>query len=365
MRRTSALIAGGGPAGAVAAILLARAGQTPLIIERTAEPQDALCGGFLSWRTLDALDSIGVDRSMLGGHRIGQVALYAGHRRSVARLPRQAIGVSRLRLDALLLDRARAAGARIERGVAIRAAEGRRLRTGDGTYLTADALFLATGKHDLRGLARPVPTAADPAMGIRVRLNAAPGLTMLVADAIELHLFDRGYAGIELQEDGSANLCMAVRRSRLDDAGDLPTLLTILGTESPHLGDRLRFMTPDATIDAIANVPYGWRTADTVSGIFRLGDQAGVIPSLAGEGMGIAIASGIQAARRLMRDGPSGAVAYQHRFAGTLRWPLATAGVVRMLAERPGGARLLVAGAKMPMLVDMVADLTRIARPHD
>ncbi|HZF94101.1 MAG TPA: FAD-dependent monooxygenase, partial [Allosphingosinicella sp.] len=52
MPRTRALIVGGGPAGAAAAIALARAGAAPELIERSAGPRDVVCGGFLGWDAL-------------------------------------------------------------------------------------------------------------------------------------------------------------------------------------------------------------------------------------------------------------------------------------------------------------------------
>ena len=59
-----------------------------------------------------------------------------------------------------------------------------------------------------------------------VRLAAHPALTMLVGGAVELHMFERGYCGVELQEGGRGNLCLAVRKSRLADyAGDPEALL--------------------------------------------------------------------------------------------------------------------------------------------
>jgi flavin-dependent dehydrogenase len=358
MRRTPALIAGGGPAGAVAATLLARGGLRPLVLERSATPQDALCGGFLSWRTLESLATVGVDRAMLGGHDVRRVTIHVGGRCVEALLPAPAIGLSRRRLDALLLDHAQANGAGVERGVAIRSAEERTLHLADGATVTGDLLFLATGKHDLRGLARPAPLAADPAMGVRVRIAACAALTRMVGDAIELHPFVGGYAGIVFQEDGSANLCMAVRRSRLQAAGGLPALLTAIGREAPALGERLALGDSGVPIDAVANVPYGWRTATTTPGIFRLGDQAGVIPSLAGEGMGIAIASAIRAARMALRS--ETAPAYQRDLARALRRPLGLAGAIRALAERPAGAQALLLGAGIPGLIARMAAWTRI-----
>ena len=360
MRRTPALIAGGGPAGSVAALLLAQGGATPLLLERSREPQDALCGGFLSWRTLESLQSVGVDPAMLGGHAVRRVVLFAGKGRAESPLPAPAIGLSRLRLDALLLDAAHNAGAGVERGVAIRSADGAHLHTGDGAAVGGDTLFLATGKHDLRGTMRDAAVGDDPAMGVRVRLAPHPSLTRLVGDAIELHAFAGGYAGVVLQEDGSANLCMALRRSRLRAAGDLPGLLRVLATELPPLGERLAHIGSAASIDAIANVPYGWRARGTVPGVYRLGDQAGVIPSLAGEGMGIAIASAIRAAEHWQRFGPVGAPGFQHALRQRLHRPIALAGLLRTLAEHPAMHPLLLTGGRVPALVGAAARWTRI-----
>jgi menaquinone-9 beta-reductase len=361
VRRTPTLIVGGGPAGAAAAIVLARAGAPHLLIERTRETGDALCGGFLSWRTLAALERLGVASDDLNPASISRVRLFVGDRTTEAPLPAPAKGVSRHRLDTLLLKRAIDDGAAVERGVAVRAIDDE-VRLDDGSSIAADALFLASGKHDVRGLVRPAAARGnDPALGLRVRLGPAPGLTRLVGDAIELHAFDRGYAGLDLQEDGAGNLCMAVHRSRLHEAGDPEKLLAELGRDHPRLGERLAYRNGGG-LDAVANVPYGWRATEGVAGLFRLGDQAGVIPSLAGEGMGIAIASGVSAAAA--RIGGGDGADWQRAFGRRIARPIAVAGVIRMLAENRAAAPLLLAAARLfPPLVGISASATRI--PHE
>ena len=357
------LIVGGGPAGAAAAITLARAGEKPLLLERSRETGDAICGGFLSWRTLETLAGLGVEADALNPAPTTRVRLFAGERRADAPLPRPARSVSRRKLDTVLLAAAAAAGAGIERGVAVRAIDGT-VRLDDGADLRPDTLFLASGKHDVRGLARPAEArGSDPTLGLRVRIAAAPGLTRLIGDAIELHLFDRGYVGIALQEDGSANVCMAVHRSRLNEAGDPERLLAALGEECPALGERLAYRSGSEAIDAIANVPYGWRVREGRSGVFRLGDQAGVIPSLAGEGMGIAVASGVSAAEAFVRGGPEASAEWQVRFAREIARPIRVARLIAGLGERQSSASALVAVARLaPSLVDLAARLTRVAR---
>ena len=354
---TPPLIVGGGPAGSAAAIRLAQQGVRATLIERQRETGDALCGGFLSWETLTALRDLGVDA--LQGHPVRTLRLFAGGRVAEASLPRPALGLSRHRLDTAMLARAEALGAGIERGVAARQWSDGALVTTDGAILRPEALFLAAGKHDLRGLGRPRETG-EQTLGIRVRLDPNPDLDRMAGDAIELHLFDRGYCGIVLQEGGRGNLCLAVRKSRLAEAdGDPDALLADWAGESPALADRLAFR--GAGSDAIGAVPYGWIARDTGSGVFRLGDQAAVIPSLAGEGIGIAIASGVMAADSYCRGADSSD--FQAGLARAAARPVAIAGAIWRAAERPGSARFGVELTRLfPRLAAQIARWTRI--PH-
>ncbi len=361
MRRTYPLIIGAGPAGSAAAIALAQGGAKPLILEASRETGDALCGGFLSWRTLQTLEALGIDLAALGGHSLSKVRLYAGTLQSEALLPAGAIGISRRRLDRLLVERALSAGACLERGVSVAALEpdgGLLLK--DRSRIEADALFIATGKYELRGLGRS--RKPSPTLGLRVKLSPHPALSALIGDAIELHLFDRGYAGLLLQEDGSANLCLAVREERLAQAGGDPAaLIRSLGAECPALGERLAFMEQEPLIDAVAAIPYGWIGSKTCAGQFRLGDQAACIPSLAGEGNGLALASGMRAARAFLEGGERAAPDYQRAFAASAWRPVTTARLLWHWAENPRLAPHMVrAVSALPRLAGLAASLTRI-----
>jgi menaquinone-9 beta-reductase len=348
MRFENPIIIGGGPAGSAAAIMLARGGAKPLVIDRQAEIGDALCGGFMSWHTLKSLSRLGVEP---GGHPIDHVRVFAGTRCATAPLPAGAIGLSRHRLDSLLRKQALEAGAGLEITTIKHIDE-----------IDADTRFLATGKHDLRGIARPKIDADDPTLGLRVKIGPHPRLTALVGSSIELHLFDRGYVGLLLQEDGKANLCLAVRKSRLAEAGGNPaSLLRQLGDNMPALGERLAFMETQPDADAIASVPYGWRATTTEPGLFRLGDQAAVIPSLAGEGNGIAIASGIAAAEAWLKGGPAAAPAYQADFARRTRRPVALAKWLWERGETPWSAAFATTLLRAaPRAMQLFARATRI-----
>jgi flavin-dependent dehydrogenase len=354
------LILGAGPAGCAAAILLGEHGRRPLLLDRDRETRDQLCGGFLSWRTAEQLRALGVDPAALGARRIEEVALFDGHREVVAPLPSPAFGLSRRALDSALRDRALAAGAELEIEIA-RNVEGSEV-IGRRRRWSGDGLFLATGKHDLRGIGRSRPSR-DPALGLRLRLPASPTRARLLAGRIELHLFGGGYAGAVLHEDGSANLCLAVRKSLLARGGGDPTeMLAQLGDEHPPFAARLGDDWRSASIESIGAVPYGWLARTTAPGLFRLGDQAAVIPSLSGEGISIALASGALAARIWIEHGPAGAALFQQRMAAAAAVPLRAAGLARTLAESPFGARTgLALASRVPAALQCLIEASRIA----
>ena len=357
--RERVLIVGGGPAGAAAAVVLAEAGEAPRLIERSAGPHDKVCGGFLGWDSLASLRALGVEPERLGARPISRLRLSTAAGEAEADLPHPAAGLSRRVLDEALLARAAAAGARIERGIAARSLDAaeRRLRLDDGEEVAADALLLATGKHELRGAARPRDTSADP-VGLRVSLAASPGLRHILEGVIELHLFDGGYAGLLLQEDGSANLCLSAAKARLKRAGGIPALIGELRAELPRLDERLR-AGEAGEWSAIAGVPYGWRGAAAEPGLFRLGDQAAVIASLAGDGIAIALTSGREAARAVIDGEVSGA--YQARLARRAARPVRIAEALRWAAERrrPRSALMRLVRA-VPAAPRLAARLTRI-----
>jgi flavin-dependent dehydrogenase len=197
---------------------------------------------------------------------------------------------------------------------------------------------------------------------LRVRLHPSADRTELLVGRIELHLFAGGYAGVVLQEDGSANVCMAVRKSLLARCGGKPTeLLGQLAAAYPSFAKRFAGE-ETADVETIGAVPYGWAASTTDPGVFRLGDQAVVIPSLVGEGISIALASGVLAARTWLTHGAAGAEQFQAKMTVATAAPLRAARLARILAESPLGARAgLALAARAPAVLYWLIEASRIA----
>jgi flavin-dependent dehydrogenase len=277
-----------------------------------------------------------------------------------SRLPFTALGLTRLALDEALLRHAEALGARIERGVAVRAIADGRVETAAGDVAAA-TLLLASGKHDVRGARRGVDGTIQGLIGFKSHFRLAPAQARALTGFVELILFDGGYAGLQRVEGGLANLCLLIRADRFESVGRTwPALLDALMAE-PHLARRLGeaacvFDKPVTIFD----VPYGFlhrASPKDSDSLFRLGDQAAVIPSFSGDGMAIALHSGRLAARMIASG--AGARAYHARLRADLARQVRLATWLQRATDAWPGP-VLAALSVMPQALRLLAAWTRV-----
>lgn len=360
------LIIGGGPAGAAAACLLARSGQAVTLLERQRGPADKVCGDFLSVEAIDVLTALGIDLPALHPAPIRCLRLIHAKRAVEVPLPFAALGLSRRVLDEAVLRHAIALGATVHRGCAVRG-----LRKGQAGWIAhcdelgdvaGDTAFLATGKHDLRGFARPARHAQF--IGLKMYYDLAPDQQAALSGAVELALFPGGYAGLQCVEQGRAVLCLLVGADRFRHAGgQWASLLAELRGLTPHLAQRLRGARQRLPRPlAVAAIPYGHLQQPPVcEGLFRLGDQACVIPSLTGDGVAIALHSAALAVAA-WRDG-QGADGYHRTLAQRLRPPMRAASLLHLLCLTPRLQSLVgIAVGMRPQLAVRAATATRVPR---
>jgi menaquinone-9 beta-reductase len=366
MRSVDIAVVGGGPAGAAAAAGLAAAGREVLLIERTAGPHHKVCGEFLSAETCDWLVRLGIDAHALGGVPIDTLSLRGKGRDRAVALPFQALSLSRYRLDESLLERAAERGARLARGTDVRAVERRgsgwRLQCGGGAIVECRHLVLATGKRAMRGAG----DARDRSMGgLKMHLRPAASTGRALAGRVELCMAGGGYAGLELVEEGIANLCLLLPRAVVAglDPGWAP-LRDFLIAQSPCLGERLDGAEPLWASPMAVVCPVGGHVGPAAAasdGAFRVGDCLAHIPPFTGDGIAIALCSAELAVEHIRVGADAAAYAAAARW--TIAPPIRRAGAVSWLVGRTAGRAILSAAARMPGVLRVIARKTRIASP--
>lgn len=341
-------IIGGGPAGTAAAIRLSRAGVSVRLFEKTKGPHHKVCGEFVSGEAIAELRELGVDVHALGALPLGQVGLASPRRATagVADLPFPAVSLSRLVLDEALLETAARAGADVVRNTTVRL---------DSPLLHGSTVFVATGKHDLPGHARP-PGRQPDLIGFKMyyRTPSAPPAR------VDLVPFAGGYAGLQ-PVPGALNLCLLIHKETFAQVPDFEHLVRRLRAQSPYLDHALHGAEPFWPKPlAISRIPYGFVRPATDT-TWWLGDQAAVIPSFAGDGIAIALHSGKRAADAFAAGRT--AATYQSALAHELRSQVSRATWVSRLLVRPWFQPLADLTARTaPGLVRAVALGTRVAQ---
>ncbi len=362
MNRVETLIVGGGPAGAAAACRLAAAGREALMIERTQAPHHKVCGEFLSIETQAILRRLGVDPEAHGAVPIDRVTIHAGRGTASSALPFQALSLSRHKLDAALLDRAEQAGAQVRRGVSVQAVnrdnDGWSVRCDDGQMLTARNLVLATGKRGLRG----IEDSRDGSLvGLKMHLRLPAATRHSLAGRVELFMFDGAYVGLELVEEGIANLCLVMARERAAALGPGgQALRDRLVASHVQLAARIDGAEPLFDKPLAAVCPAGGHVHDErAPEVYRVGDRLAHIPPFTGDGLAIAVASGALAAEHIIAGASPRAYLDAAR-ALTGRSIRLAALVSNLAANRAGRAFLVGAAALVPGLIATVARRTRL-----
>jgi menaquinone-9 beta-reductase len=376
MKPWNAVIVGGGPAGSASAAELARNGQRVLLLEKERFPHHKICGEFLSGDAVGYLDRAGVDLIGLGAQPITTIRVSRGKRSVAAPLPFTGLSISRFTLDEVMLSKASGAGAVIRRGVDVMAIEnsgGKWLVTiKDGEEIPADTIFLATGKHNVRGWRRVGGIEKD-VIGFKMHYRLSERQKNLLAGTVELNLFDAGYAGLEPIESGLANLCLVVAKEQYLSLGKRwEFFLGSLLEKSPALAERLTGAIPCWHRPlSISQIPYGFLfndRSDELADLYRLGDQIAVIPSFTGYGLSIALHTATTAVDCYLH---SGSDEYYSSINRTLRPLLRSASFLsrateyslaqetfmvscsiwpRLLTEMASRGRINLSGARRPRL---------------
>jgi flavin-dependent dehydrogenase len=327
------VIAGGGPAGASAAIHLAARGARVLLAEQKRFPRAKLCGEFISPECLEHFARLGVAERMVGagGARLTETRFYSRSGRSV-NVPSEwfggageaALGLSRAEMDARLLARARESGVEVlEEAQAVRVlSEGGRVRglgfRKDGRVLEVRSLVAldATGRaRSLARLAERDETRGQRSSPRRPRLVAFKAhLEEACGDArhCEIYFYRGGYGGLSRVENDLSNLCFIARaRDVRACGGDAGRVMREVLMKNERAAQTLARARVQSDWVAVALEGFGRRAVVPAAGLLAVGDAAAFIDPFTGSGMLMALESGELAARVVarhldgLRDGAS------------------------------------------------------------
>ena len=356
MERFDVLVVGAGPAGSAAALHLARGGARVLLADKARFPRDKPCGGGVTGR---ALRHAPCELDGVVEHAVDRFVVRVGYRRELARLARGPVirMTQRRRLDAHLAERAAATGAELRDGARVEALElddeGVRARVG-GSLVHASYLVGADGANG------PVARAAGLGEGIvrGVALEANVPWDALDPSAyaetawVELGVVPGGYGWVFPKGD----------HANLGVGGWLH--------EGPRLRGRLEQLARAHGVDpgALADVK-GHRLPMRLPGeparrgrALLVGDAAGLVDPLSGDGIYEAFVSGKLAAGAIL----AGRVEeYEPALAGALDRHAVASWKAKRVADRYPGACLWALRA--PGVFAAVAGLLRgeLAHPND
>lgn len=364
MEKWDAIIIGGGLAGSATAIQLANLNQRVLLIEKEKHAHDKVCGEFISIEAQYYLTELGIDLRCLNAVEINYVRLTSGDITAIAKLPFCGMSISRRSLDEAMLNKAIEAGCVVRRGLTVTA-----LTNNNDHWeihckerlMSAQSVFLATGKHDVRGHSRQ---STNNILGFKMHFRTSQLQLNQLAGHVELFLFNGGYAGFEPIENGLLNLCLVISKKHFKKLGNnWDSLLKYIARECPLFRQRLENTTaiwPKPL--AISGIPYGfvYKDRSNAPNFYRLGDQVAVIHSFCGDGMAIALHTAKLAVKHALNNNAS---AYHDEAYRQLLPQIRQSVLLAFLIKNPLGRKILVWLCKiMPGLIRVTTRSTRLRR---
>jgi len=320
------IIAGGGPAGARAAIHLTRRGARVLLLEQKQFPRPKLCGEFISPECAAHFERLDVAGAMFAAKpsQLTDTVFYARRGQSV-RVPSSwfrtngvALGLSRAEMDERLLRRAASAGAcvieqahvtnvMIENGAVCGIVA--KHCTGETTF-RGQIIIDATGRS--RAVTRRLSDRSNQARRERapmVAFKAHLDNTAVEPGACEIYFYGGGYGGLSSIENGLSNLCfIASARDVRAMGADADRVMREVVCKNQRAAFTLKHARLNSPWLAVSLEGFGRSSVAPVNGLLAVGDAASFIDPFTGSGMLMALESGELAADAIseyLNDAPT------------------------------------------------------------
>jgi flavin-dependent dehydrogenase len=331
------LVAGGGPAGLVTALHAARAGLSVTVIERRRPPIDKACGEGMMPYSVQQLAKLGI---VLRGKPFRGITYFDSARRVDA--PFRAgpgLGVRRTALHSALTDAVAAVGVEV-----VNAHVGTISQDTDSVQcggFRARYLAAADGLHSpiRRSLGLARPSARSRRWGLRRHVRIAPW-----SDRVEVYWGDGAEAYVTPVADDCVGIAiLTARQGSFDSRLAEFEVLSERVNGHPHGPER-------------AAGPLRQRVAGRRAGrVLLVGDAAGYVDALTGEGLGIAFGGAELLVNCVLADRPGEYDRQWRRM--SRRYRLLTAGLLNAVEHGPTRAAVVPAAAALPSVFGKIVNL--------
>jgi flavin-dependent dehydrogenase len=363
-------IIGGGLAGLALSIQAARAGYKTILFEKEKYPFHKVCGEYISFEAWDFLEELGMPLSQMNLPIIRKLLLSAPNGKVFKQeLPLGGFGISRYKLDAALATIAKSNGVEIREETKV---------TGvnfENDFFTLQPSFNiqcrvtagAYGKRSnldvkwKRKFAEQKPNKLNNYIGVKYHVQYD-----FPENSIALHNFSHGYCGISRVEDDKCCLCYLSAAKNLNESGNsIEAMEKNILSRNPFLKKIFKEagqLTPFPVI--ISQLSFEKKT-QVENHVLLIGDAAGMITPLCGNGMSMALHSSKIAfelinlflkneiSREQLETG------YQRRWHSHFHSRLQTGRIIQRFFGSPLLTNLLISAMKpFPRLADRLVSAT-------
>ncbi|MEO5777199.1 MAG: NAD(P)/FAD-dependent oxidoreductase [Flavobacterium sp.] len=292
MENSTVIIAGGGLAGLTAAIHLSGLGFQVTVFEKNAYPKHKVCGEYISNEVLPYLSWLKLDLNELYPTHITKIHFSTtGGRNITAPLPLGGFGVSRYALDNFLYQKAIANGCKVIQDSVENVEfieDAFIVNTSSGTVYNSTIVLGAFGKRSAidQKMQRDFIKHKSPWLAVKAHYTGA-----FPDDVVGLHNFKGGYCGVSKVENDKINICYLADYDSFKSYKNVQEYQEKVVAKNPNLKEIFDTMTlvseKPLTISQISFAPK--HAVD--NHILMIGDTAGLIHPLCGNGMAMAIHS--------------------------------------------------------------------------
>jgi flavin-dependent dehydrogenase len=285
-------IVGGGLAGLTAAIHLSKIGLKVILFEKNEYPKHKVCGEYISNEIAPYLEWLSLNISELNPTHISKLDFSTADGRLVhCDLPLGGFGVSRFALDDFLCKKA------IENGCVIikdsvddivYENDIFTISTLNNETFTSKVVIGAFGKRSNidQKLKRSFVQKKSHWLAVKAHYSVE-----FADDLVGLHNFEGGYCGVSKVESNAVNVCYLASYESFKKCKNIEDYQKLIVSKNPHL--KRIFETGKLLFEApltISQVSFDKKAA-VENHILMIGDTAGLIHPLCGNGMAMAIHS--------------------------------------------------------------------------